>query len=273
MSYALTLNHRAVLLRRQLFATVFGATLLGLYMPTLWIEDASAPSPSLVPLFAALLMLLQWWRLEQSPADGLDFKVAAFYAIALCVPSQQLAWALLFLGAAYLWTRQQRTDGVQKRRTLAVLAMSATVVPLTTYSLKLFAAPVLSMDAYVTAALLHAFTGTGSHIGNIVIGPGEHRLLILRGCSSIHNLGSAWLVWLAISTFVNIRAGAYVIAMLLVLGAAIVGLNVLRLYTMALDMHWHSWWHSTSGQWVYQIGSATVLLVVIAMAMRHGRAA
>ena len=223
--------------------------------------------PNLIPIFALAIGVKLWRSSEQQRHNATDRWVAVVLAILFLIPSYQIGWLIVL--AMTVWLSRYAHDNPRLRNALLIIALATLQPLLVTYLLKWFASPVLTFDASLVSYMLKLITGEGSHLGNIVYGPAEHQLLILRGCSSVTNLGAAWLVWFAVSRFRGITLNPRELIVVAMLTLAMVGLNLLRLYTMAVDLNWHQWWHSAEGEQVYQLASAGVLLISIVLGIRY----
>jgi exosortase/archaeosortase family protein len=134
---------------------------------------------------------------------------------------------------------------------------------------KFMTMPILTLDAMLTAKLLQLLTGVGAYEANTIIGGAGHEVLVIRGCSSITNLSLGLLLWFAvIRTRADQFDNRHVLGMLL-MGVAIVALNVIRLMLMAVDLNWHGWFHQNSGLLAYQASYASILLVFIYLGLRR----
>lgn len=246
---------------------VLGATLAG-YLPWLLGETTdTAGLPGLVPAFALVIGIKLWVSVDHHRPQRYDKQVALALSTFFLIPSYQLGWMIILIMAIYLWVGAKHNPRL--RTALSIIAMATLQPLLTTYLLKWGASTILTFDAWLVANLLQLFTATGSHIGNIVYGPADHQLMILRGCSSIGNLGSTWLAWYALSRYRGIGLGLRETIVLLLLTLSVVGLNLLRLLSMALDLHWHAWWHAPVGAQVFSLSSTGLLIISIVIGIRY----
>lgn len=255
--------------RKTLFLPLLGGMWLAGALSGLGVGGAGAgEEPSLVPVFAALLGLWRWGHAHSPVADGRDGLAVLVLTLGFLIPSRQGGWLLLALAAGYLLIREPR-----ERTGLMILLAAALHEPVITYLLKWFTGPVLGLDALLIASLLHLTTGVGSHIGNLVLGPAEHQLLILKGCSSLNNLGIAWLAGLSVALLVRDRLDRMAWLTLGMITLLTLLLNLIRLYGMALSLESHTWWHSELGMLVYQSLLVALVLAATAVGVRHVRAA
>lgn len=224
-------------------------------------------SINFIPALAFVLGFIVWYSSEQQQAKLGDKVFACCMAVLFVIPSYQISWAIML--SMCLWLFIKTANNTRAKTGLLIMAAAAAQPMLVTYLLKWFAGPVLSLDAALVAFLLQLITGSGSHVGNIVYGPSDHQLLILRGCSSLSNIGSTWLAWYALSRFNEVRLSYRDGLVIIVLTAAILALNLLRLVSMAIDISWHQWWHSPEGEQWYQLISSLFLLSAVILGIRY----
>lgn len=233
--------------------------LAGQYLPA-WMAAGGEGAPAFMLVLCLPLVWVIWSRADRVPADNTDLAVALIVALIYCLPVQTLGWLLWALLVAYLWLRN---DG-SARTALAVAVVTALTVPFTELGLKWFARPLLSADAWLAAGILKLITGFGSSEENLISGRGSHALVVLHGCSLLHNLGGACLGWWTLHTFAGTsgsRAGLIALPFIAVL---VVCLNLARLCLMAVDPTWHHWWHVGPGVTVYQgLSTAVPLLAAL----------
>ena len=259
--------------KRWLFTPLLIGCVLGGYLPPGVAEDwLAALDQNMVPAFAFAIGFMCWWSVESRVVSRSDCLIIVGLSLMFVIPSTQISWLILLLSALWLSRNshtQQVVEQARLRSGLLVIVLTALQPLLMTYSLKLLAAPILTADAALVAALLKITTGVGHHVGNVVYGPAEHQLLILRGCSSLANLGNAWLVWFALARFRGVPLHLRESAVIFLLSLLIVGLNLMRLYSMGTDLGWHEWWHSEAGMLVYQLMSMGLIAVVILLGIRY----
>ena len=259
--------------KRWLFSPLLIGCVLGGYLPPGVAEDWLAGlDQNMVPAFAFAIGFMCWWSVESRVVSRSDCLIIVGLSLMFVIPSTQISWLILLLSALWLSRNshtQQVVEQARLRSGLLVIVLTALQPLLMTYSLKLLAAPILTADAALVAALLKITSGVGHHVGNVVYGPAEHQLLILRGCSSLSNLGNAWLIWFALARFRGVPLHLRESAVIFLLSLSIVGLNLMRLYSMGTDLGWHEWWHSETGMLVYQLISMMLIAVVILLGIRY----
>ena len=249
--------------RRWLYLPLIAAVMLSSLLAALH----ASSFPPLLPMFAIVLGTLMCWPDWRNAPGKSQWCWTLAGAALFVIPSYQLGWLVLSLLATI--SGWQSAKGSRERTGWLLIGLAAIQPLVTTYLLKWLAESVLSLDAWLVAALLHGFTGQGDYLGNLVLGPADHQLLILRGCSSITNLAGAWLGWLALARFLRLSHPARETTIWLLLAVAVIGLNVIRLYLMGLDLHWHQWWHSPRGQQSYQLGLSIQILLIYTLGVRY----
>ncbi|PHS79024.1 MAG: hypothetical protein COB59_03820 [Rhodospirillaceae bacterium] len=199
-----------------------------------------------------------------------DWAVLIAALFALLIPSATLAWLVAAALAMFAMSRFSDPFSNQWARAgLSIIIFAALREPMAAVLLKLLATPLLDTDAIMTAMLLKLFISDASSLGNIVTGPGGHRLLILTGCTSYTNLSIALLGWFTLSrscrAFMDIHQ---VIAGLFVAGF-VVGLNVVRLVLMAVGPVPYHFFHDGIGSSLFQVTLITVTILISLMGVRR----
>jgi hypothetical protein len=256
------------------FGVLLFALLFGAHIPLLqegrWQTDDGL---STTPLIALLFGLYHWFQSDSRPLDTKDLIFISSISLLFLLPSQQWGW--LILGATFFFLYLRETP-LNKS-----ILMACTVVVGFNLSMHFFfnryVGDVLAFDAYLITHILQWTHGVGHQVGNLVYGPADHQLLILRGCSSIHNLGGVWLVWFMVKQvsqgqhdgkshqqlFLDYSLWFAIVSFLTI------SWNMVRLYMMALDRDYHAWWHTGDGTVVYQIGLFVILALLI-RSVRYG---
>ncbi len=200
-------------------------------------------------------------------ADKLDWGMALMLSALFLIPSQQLIWFIALAASLWLFLRQDMDTLAQQSALL--LASTALLNVCVVYALKVFAGPVLSMDAALITWVVQWTTGEGHRLGNVIFGPAEHELLILRGCSSIKLFADALMAWFIVARFRGLVPSQREFAMLIALCMSLSSLNIIRLYTMVIDPWWHTWWHTETGLQVFQLASISIVFGFIAMGLNY----
>lgn len=240
--------------------------------------DLSVPAGeglSIMQWFVFGLAIRVWPLSDHNPAslkvshtyNLLRYVVLLAVVILLCVPSAQVSWIAMFMLSIFMLI-QDKSYHHYRYSLYILLALSAN--ELMTYLLiKFMTMPILSIDVMLTASALKLLTGVGSAEGNIIFGPAEHQLMVLRGCSSLSNVSIAILLWFSIARVMRMPFGKHDIIMLLIIGFSVISINIARLTWMALDVDMHAWFHQESGELAYQLVFATVLFTLIRRGIRY----
>ncbi len=160
--------------------------------------------------------------------------------IGLCALFSSTAAAIgVFVLGAYLALTAQ--DGRARRIALVLLALSGPLV-WGNILLLAFAPVVLALDAQLVGLIV----GTGAQ-GNLVGFVGGGEFVVYGGCSSVHNVSLAVLLWSSVVALLDLQISRR----LLLVGAAAVlamfALNLARLSAIAMFPANYEWLHSGSG--------------------------
>ncbi|WP_434354789.1 hypothetical protein NF212_08980 [Parasalinivibrio latis] len=230
-------------------------------------ERSAAELGPVIPLFALALAVISLLQATWPPPERKDMAVIFVLSLLFIVPSQQLTNVIIFFLAVWLLYRNSN----QSFWGASILVMVSLQGILAVYLLKWAAGPVLTFDAALTSVLLNITTGSASYLGNIVYGPADHQLLILRGCSSLPLAMGGVIAWFAIARFSRLPFNAREIAVVCVISFLLISLNIIRLSMMACDMNWHTWWHATEGQQTFQLLAVFIILASCAGGLRYVR--
>jgi hypothetical protein len=100
---------------------------------------------------------------------------------------------------------------------------------------------------------------------NTIIHSGAHSIVVLSGCSSFHNISLGLLAWIALTKLARpvwVKADA---AVALAVCAAVLLLNLLRIYLLALSAESYAYWHTGPGEQIFVwVTSATVVAIALA---------
>lgn len=256
------------------FGVLLFALLFGAHIPLLqegrWHTDDGL---STTPLIALLFGLFHWFQSDARQLDAKDLIFISCIAFLFLLPSQQWGWLLLGTTFFYLYLRETTFNRPILMACMVVVGFKLSMH----FFFNRYVGDVLAFDAYLIAQILQWTHGVGYQVGNLVYGPSDHQLLILRGCSSIHNLGGVWLVWFMVKQvsqgqhdgkshqhlFLDYSLWFAIVSFLTI------SWNMVRLYMMALDRDYHAWWHTGDGTVVYQIGLFVILALLI-RSVRYG---
>jgi len=195
-----------------------------------------------------------------------DWAALIVVLLVLLIPSSTLAW--LVTTALAMFALSRFSDPWVRAR-LSIIIFAAAREPMAAVLLKLFATPLLDTDAIMTAQLLKLFISDTSSLGNIVIGPGGHRLLILTGCTSYTNLSIALLGWFTLSRSHRPSMDIHQAIAGLFVAGFVVGLNIVRLVFMAVGPVPYHFFHDGIGSTLFQVTLITVTILISLRGVRR----
>jgi Transmembrane exosortase (Exosortase_EpsH) len=169
------------------------------------------------------------------------------------------AWLVATAVGVYLWAASG--DDVNLRSAAVVLLALAFNALWAPNLFEMISAPLLWADtALVWAALSLMQTGF-TWRGTIIESPG-HAIAIFGPCSSFHNMSLGLLCWIALTKLARpqwVRSDVYVG---LAIVAAVLCMNTMRVYLMALSPAMYSYWHDGAGAEVFAWSVAAVVLAI-----------
>ncbi|MGF1706368.1 hypothetical protein [Enterovibrio baiacu] len=241
--------------------------------------------PAMLCLGLGLILLVQSPTI--TPRTG-DHVVVAVLALLLAIPSFQGALIVLFFVGLWVGgralssiqashessltsTRQLASQHLTIKNSALILMVCALQALTVLYALKWFTEPVLALDANMVASVLQLVTGTGYAVGNVYFGPSDHQVLMLRNCSSLPAMISAFTCWFAIARWHQVVFSFREVTIVALLLVSALLLNVLRLFSMGLTMEWHTWWHSPTGEDTYLFLTAALTLSIIFWGIRYAK--
>lgn len=189
-----------------------------------------------------------------------DRPVLLFSSGLLLVPIATISW--LAMSFALCWAALSARDSVQAAG-YSILAAVGLREPLAAIGLKLFAGPVLALDATLAASLLSLVWTDAVLQGNIIQNQNGHQLFIMTGCASYTNLSFAFLAWFAVARF---RCREWLPRFYwhgAVVAFLIVALNIARLAAMAISKELYEFLHDGAGTTLVEL--ATVAIVALAI--------
>ncbi|MGL4735154.1 MAG: hypothetical protein ACRCWB_08740 [Enterovibrio sp.] len=201
-------------------------------------------------------------------ASKKDHAIAFFLALLLLLASFQMTQIALLLLALWLLTLGFRDEKKALVVCGALFAATALNSLLVFFSLKWFTQIVLSVDAVITAFTLRLFHGYGTAVGNVIDAGVGHQVLVLRNCSSLPGMLNMLVCWFALICWHQIKNWRLIALVSLVACGFMLSLNTFRLYSAAISMTWHSWWHSPAGVQMYFFISTFLILLLIGGGLR-----
>jgi exosortase/archaeosortase family protein len=194
----------------------------------------------IVWLAIAAVVALLWQEREPGHGQRGDGLVLALAALAALLPIPPASSAALTLASAWAWLTAPRMSALRRASAIA-FSMTATL---------LWGRVALSWGSglFLTAdAGFVALIADTRHVGNAVFFPDGTNFLIAEGCSSLHGVSLAVVLWVTVVQYFAIRIGrgVWLTLVLAVLGAILV--NGARLAVIALRPHEFDYWHTGDG--------------------------
>jgi len=200
------------------------------------------------------------------PASGWNFAVTGLLGgtnIALgmidMMPVQRGIWIVATLAAIYIYLTNAKGSYSRAGATvLFALCVQSLWGPV---FFSLFALNFLHADAAIVGTLLDATRSGYTWHGNVIATQG-HSIEIYSPCSSFHNMSLAALCWVTLTKLsrpnwipTDFIFGATAVA-------AMVVLNVSRLYVEALNHAAWDYWHNGTGVHIFQVGASVTILLI-----------
>lgn len=181
-----------------------------------------------------------------------DYLAAGVCLLLCCLPSAMLSWISLGGYTGYMLIFG-RIKSVYARTGCIIMLGIALREPAAFLLLKTFAAPVLSIDAAFAKVIAGLNGAQITRETNMLVTQTGRQILILSGCSSVHNLSYITLAWLTVSRSLSHhqwrRIDALSLAMLV--GFTLI-LNWIRLSALTLSPYWYDLAHHSIGLLVYE---------------------
>ena len=135
----------------------------------------------------------------------------------------------------------------------------------------LFGIPLMQVEAAIVWASL-SLTGTGMSLDGTLISSPEHSIVVVGGCSAFHNVSAGLLCWAALTMLVRPTWAPRDVSVALLVCAAVVLLNTVRLHLLALSYANYAYWELGAGAtlltWAIQ---AVVVAISLYGALRARR--
>lgn len=198
-----------------------------------------------------------------------DAAVLGLSAVLSFIPMAYVAKLALLLCGVYLFFTS-RSGGATRRVALILLALAGPLV-VGRILLNLFEAPVLGLDAHLVGSVI------GSQVdGNTVsFATGGRKFLVASGCSSVHNMSLAVLMWTTAAAVFSVRLDRRYAIVGLAMVVWMFALNIARLASIGLFPDQYEFLHNGAGAalfgWAGLIGAGalTGLGVVRAAERQH----
>jgi exosortase/archaeosortase family protein len=181
-------------------------------------------------MWAAMLVAWKIGGESDQPLRGtLDRVVLALVILLSFVPISYAAQAGLLLCACYLLMTAGRQGDAERRSAIVLLALTGPLI-WGRLLLRVFEAPILSLDAHLTGAAI------GSRVdGNMVrFADGSGIMVIGDPCSSVHNMSIAIVLWTTAAMLFKVRIDRQYVMVGIAMAASMFALNVVRLSMIGL---------------------------------------
>jgi exosortase/archaeosortase family protein len=203
-------------------------------------------------------------------------RVSRSDAIALCailllsfLPISYAAKAALLLSGVYLLIRSEASTRA-RRVAYVLLALTGPLIWGRIVLLS-FASPLLGLDAHIVGTVIGS-----SVVGNTVQFAGTaKRFLIGTGCSSVHNMSLALVLWTTAAALFDVRVDRRYAACGLLMVIVMYGLNIARLASIGLFPASFEFLHEGAGAelfgWAGLIGAGSLAVWGVSSAARRQR--
>ncbi|WP_157218520.1 hypothetical protein [Flavisphingomonas formosensis] len=207
------------------------------------------------------LLLIGAERGEREPVQHGDIAIAAVMLLLALVPFNQAGSAGLLLGGLHLYRTAQR--GSRSRR-IAVVMLGLTGPLIWGRLLLAFFGPrILGVDAHIAAF----FAGLPVR-GNVVwFADGRGMLYVALGCSSIHNISLAILLFVTLMQLLGLRLTLARLGVGIVAAGAMALVNVVRLATLARFPAQFDYIHTGPGAQFFGIAGFLITGVVMVVGL------
>jgi hypothetical protein len=222
---------------------------------------------SAVIWFAMYAAIKTGFETAAEPIERRDIVVLATVVVLAVVPVYLAAHFALLLTAIYLLATSQKAEPA---RGIALLLLALTG-PLIwgRILLSVLAWPLLLLDAHLVGLII----GTPAN-GNIVhFADSPRRFFIAAGCSSVHNISLAVVLWTTAAVLFRVRIDSRYIAYGLAMIALMFAINIARLSAIGLFPSSFDFLHVGGGAalfgWAGLLGAGSLAAIGVAHASAH----
>ncbi len=263
-------NARAASLRRCEFFAWIACILFINDLARIEVESSSGIFPALIEsvtsksifyylgIYAVIRLLLEGDADRQ--VGSLDIGLGLAACVISVLPFKSVVWLVATLWAFYLLV-SGGSDRKVKAAAVVLLALATNRLwgPIFFDS---FESALLHADAALAGtALIFSHPDLTWH-GNVIGAAEGHRIIILSGCSSFHNISMGLLCWAALTKLARPTWDWSDAAFAFGVVAVVIGLNVSRLYLMALSYDQYIYWHNGFGSQLYEIAATLAVLTI-----------
>ena len=255
------LSGAALLCSFSAITTRFDMIAAGGTLPERLIDLGGASTAIWFALFALIVIAR---RADSASPDRGDWTVAVIAVACSLVPLGQFGGAGLTLLGLWCLIRS-RHDPAIRQAGILMLALSTALIWGRIAS-QLLGPLVLVPDAWA-AGMLSGTSSEGNLVGDaLILGP---------GCSSLHNISIAVLIWAAISQIMGLAITRRLLWGLAAAIAVTVAINLTRVVIIVLNMENFDYWHTGTGATIFGFAAfiaALIVTIIVADRETHSRA-
>jgi exosortase/archaeosortase family protein len=193
-------------------------------------------------------------------ARSRDVVVILVFSLLLLLPMYRAIWVAATGIAIYLIVFSG--DDTRLRAAATVLAGLSMQQYWGHIFFYLVAIPLLDAETAAVGTILSAIRPGTVWQGNMIGGPNGFGIIIYNTCSSFHNVSLAILCWLTVSRWRDQYQWRQDLAMLGVVAATMILLNLLRLCLMARNVDFYNYWHTGAGADLFAIVASVTILII-----------
>lgn len=209
-----------------------------------------------------LALTLAWQQREHfKELNQTQLLLLLALCLLLIMPSSILCW-FVCAAMSLLWLQLNKQDKALKV-VCSMLVVISLREPLCQALLHLFAEQILTIDAWLSGALLKFTDQTITVSGNTISQVDGHTLLILTGCSAFNNLSLAMLLWFCLSMYLHTSIQRPDYQRLVILLTTILSINTGRLALMAINEDWYHYLHDGRSQELIDFLTISIALLCI----------
>jgi exosortase/archaeosortase family protein len=123
-------------------------------------------------------------------------------------------------------------------------------------------------DTMLVGSVVKLTIGGATWQGNVISVPGDHSIEIVAGCCSFRNVSLAALCWIALTKLERPEWRSLDIVVLATAAGCQIGLNVVRIYLMALSDDMYLYWHTGMGAHIFAIVASVGAVLISAFGAR-----